>query len=163
MAAHLTTTLSTHDYDSIDDLRHHGIPLYIKDSYFSRRLFKTRFKKVYEEIETNKWFWEKDDDILRHLEANHAVFAKIDAIQRVLKKHCNLTVKTLEPMGLRQTGFAMRKDHPMMENVSRQIIKYLADGSIMDIIADYAEAKCPAKKPWNALPRADLPKMKGLL
>ena len=163
LAAHLTATFSAQRYDSPEALHRAGKPLYIKDDYFSRRIFATRFPAVYEDIVALHRFWRDDVEILTHLELGHAIYAKVDAIERAKAQNCSLNVKMLNHFGTRRTGFAMRRDHPWLDRISGKIVEYLADGHIMDIFENYTQAQKCAKPAGSKVPRADLAQMRGLL
>ena len=146
------------------DLRRNGVPIYIhKDDFFTNRIFKTRFPKIYEDIEANGWFWESKSDVFRHLEEGNAVYARSDTIEMASRLNCSLRARVVAHIASRQQGFAMRKGHPLLRNISRQIIKYQAEGKIEDIVNRYSEAECSSNGPRRSLPQANLIEMRGLL
>ena len=164
LAAHLTKTTMPQAYESIEELRQDDIPIFIARSHYDRQIFETRFDQVYRDIVANDWFYSDHSDILSHLKKGEAVYAMTDDLEQIERENCDLGMRRLDyTMSSRLAGFVMRKDHPFLASISRQIIKYLADGRILNITEKYAEAKCPHKKEWSLLPRADLPQMTGLL
>ena len=173
MAAHLTTTVSGREYDSIEDLRRDGIPVYIPDSLFLRRSIQKCFPDVYRDIVAHSWFMRHIDDAPDLLAGGNAVYGIVFDLKILMARNCSLGLDIFHYVGTLPSGFAMRKNHPMLGQISRQIVKYLADGSIEDIIDKYSgSGKCSLvnvhqhqqhQQSIPAPPRADLAKMKGLL
>ena len=173
MAAHLTTTVSGREYDSIEDLRRDGIPVYIPDSLFLRRSFQKCFPDVYRDIVAHSWFMRHIDDAPDLLAGGNAVYGIVFDLKILMARNCSLGLDIFHYVGSLPSGFAMRKNHPMLGQISRQIVKYLADGSIEDIVDKYAgSGNCSLaivqqhqqhQPSAPAPPRGDLAKMKGLL
>ena len=134
LAAHLTVTLRGRDYDSLEDLRREGIPVYIADSLFHRRMIQKTFPIIYQDIVAHSWFWRHRDEILGLLERGNAVYGFVFELQRIISHNCSLGVEIFHYVGTEHSGFAMTKDHPMLGSISRQMIRYLAEGRIEDII-----------------------------
>ena len=227
LAAHLTTTFASIEYQSIKHLLNSGIPIYIKDDFLARlvtndkndhsqdlgricmciqvvsridlqlnywshmagyepydnsgitwsNIFQyfwchfffckrdyteARFKVAFDEIVKNDRFWRVKDDILPLLRGGNAVFAVSTEIQTALSGDCSLHVKMMKPLGTTQAGLVMTKNHPLLPNITRQIMKYLNDGTVIRIAERYLET-CPVKSAWSLLPRANLENMQGLL
>ena len=169
MAAHLTTTVNGREYDSLEDLRRDGIPVYISDSHYPRRSIQKCFPDVYRDIEANSWFMRHIDDAPDLLAGGNAVYGFVFDLKRLVAGNCSLFagVDIFHYVGTLPSGFAMRKDHHMLGQISRQIVKYLADGSIEDIIDKYSgSGNCSltnSQHQPSTPPRGDLAKMKGLL
>ena len=71
------------------------------------------------------------------------------------KKTAETRSETMKSIATRHVGFAMRKDHPMLTNISEKIIQYLSDGNIQKIIDGYTK-KCPVTKISTDVPKVDL-------
>ena len=163
LAAHLTATVAGIEYDSMADLRHNNVPIYVRDDHHTRNRFKTLYKDIYENIRSNNWFWKNDTEIVKHLKEGYAVFAQSYVLERVKRRNCDINIRTITELGSQYQGFAMRKGHPLLANISMQIIKYLSSGRMLEILERYHKDACPLKTAASSLSRADLAKMKGLL
>ena len=72
-----------------------------------------------------------------------------------MEDECDLQLEKFDDMAIRYNGFAMRKSHPLLTNISEKISQYLADGTIQNVINKYTK-KCPVAKPLKNLHEADL-------
>ena len=116
---------------------------------------ETLYNDIHRQIEKNNWFWKNDSDLWEHLISRSAAYAKNTDMQSLMVDHCDVPLEMIGPVATRVTGFAMRKNHPLLTNISKLIVQYLGDGTIQNIIDRYTE-KCPVHKPLENLPRADV-------
>ena len=116
---------------------------------------ETLYSDIYGEIEKNNWYWKKSSDLWERLNSRSAVYARSTKIQSLMVDHCDVPLEMIGPVANRVSGFAMRKNHPLLTNISKLIVQYLGDGTIQNIVDSYTE-KCPVTKPLANLPRADV-------
>ena len=162
LAAHLTAKIPTTEFESIEDLSQQSIPLYIRqdkhDMHFFNMVHSDEFKKIIE----FKQFWHKTPEISDHLQKGRAVFASQRSLDIIKKQNCSQTFRTFGQTGVSQKAFALRKNHPLLPNISRKILQYSSRGIITEIINRYKPQCSPTAKN-SILPRSSLRNMKGLL
>ena len=110
LAAHLTTTVSGHKYESVKDLRRDGIPVYIHDSLFIRRTIQKSFPDVYRDIVAHSWFMcDVLDDGPDLLAGGNAVYGYVFDLKILMAQNCSLGMEIFDYVGTQPSGFAMRK------------------------------------------------------
>ena len=162
LAAHLTAKIPTTEFESIKDLSHQNIPLYIPNSPNYKRFFNIVHSDEFQRINEKNQFWKSSSEIPYHLRKGRAIFASQRAYDVIKRQNCSQTFRTFGQSGVSQKAFALRKNHPLFQNISRKILDYLANGVITEIINRY-KPKCSVTKKNNILPRSNLENMKGLL
>ena len=93
--------------------------------------------------------------MIEYLKSGSAVYTSNIRMRRYMVDECDLHLEKFEDMTIQHAGFAMRKDHPLLTNISEKISQYLADGTIQNIINTYTK-KCPVTKHVMNLPKADI-------
>ena len=159
----MTAKFEMTEMQSLEDLIEHGIPLYVEDSILKKKIFKTRFPEIYDDIIANNRVWKNSSDMLKQLHDQNAVFGYQIELESLKRANCDFTYRTIDILGSRAAGFALSKNHPLTSDISAAILRYQANGFIADTMERYKGKRCPCTKAKGSLPRTDVRKMKGLL
>ena len=126
-------------------------------------MLEFRFPELTKEVLANNWVWKEKEEILSILDKGHAVVGSKRIIDDIRRGNCSLKIREIEQLRIHPEGFAMKKNHPLFRNISKQILHYMTDGNITAIIEKHMKKLCPSSQSWDKLPKADMSKMRGLV
>ena len=164
LAAHLTANWMKGEYQSLVDVHESGRPVYIYGSANVEAYYQRRFPKAFNDSLNMGTFWKYEAEALSLLKNGSMVLGHKTLFENFTRTQCNLKLTIINDFGIRLNGFALKKNHWLLHEISEQLLIMLSDGRITEIIEYYANKfqKCNKESSlMTQLPYAGLDNMAG--